>query len=104
MFNMHYFISTPLVSLSQRKYQVTTFLDFFSGRPKQSQREGGGGGGVLLVRKLVQGLPTPRPRLPPNEYFYSWPSQGGCFGSLVVLDNVCGYVLLFLLDIKKRNR
>ena len=27
-----------------------------------------------------------------------------CFGSLVVLDVVCGYVLLFVLDIKIENR
>ena len=28
------------------------------------------------------------------------PSRLFCFGSLVVLDMVCGYVLLFLFDIK----
>ena len=27
-----------------------------------------------------------------------------CFGFLVVLDVVCGYVLLFLLDMKIENR
>ena len=44
------------------------------------------------------------PTTPSNFSTGRLPRQLFCFGSLVVLDVVCGYVLLFFLDIKIENR
>ena len=64
------------------------FVVVLSCEPKQTQGRG------LVYRKLVQAPP-----LPPSTFITVRPKAD----SLVVLDVVCGYVLLFLLDIKNRK-
>ena len=56
-----------------------------SGEPNPNQ------GRRFVDRKLVQA---------PSNFITGRPKAALYFGSLVVLDVVCGYVLLFLLDIK----
>ena len=62
----------------------------------------------VLVFLLKQNRPNGEGWSTANQFklFHYWPSQGGssAFGSFVVLDLVCGYVLLFLLDIEIENR
>ena len=54
----------------------------------------------LVDRKLVES----------SQLLFLWLAVPGlpirlfCFGSSVVLDVVCGYILLFFLDIKIENR
>ena len=57
----------------------------------------------LLAYLQTQGSKvTPPPPL--VIILLSVPRRLFCFGSLVVLDVVCNYVLLFVLDIKNENR
>ena len=56
---------------------------------------------VLVDHKLVKATPTPHP---PVILLMAVLRRPFSFGSLVVLDVVCGYVLLFLLDIKTETR
>ena len=51
---------------------------------------------------VKQDMNTPRRELV-KLYETVLPRRLFCFGSLVVLDVACGYVLLFLLDIKIAN-
>ena len=44
------------------------------------------------------------PHPPPVILLLTVPTLLFCFGPFVVLDVVCGYVLLFLFDIKIENR
>ena len=67
------------------------FVVVLSGAPKQNQGRG------LFDRRLLH---------PPTHVILllAVPDRLFCFGSLVVLDVVCGYVLLCLLVIKIENR
>ena len=68
-------------------------LTVLSDEPRQNQ------GRRLVDRKLVNPPPPPS--------FFLLPTVSRrlfCFGSLVVLDVVCDYVLFSLLDIKIENR
>ena len=65
----------------------------FSGEPKQNQRRG------LVDRKLFQ---APRPPSHPSNLIAGRPKAAllfWSFGSLVILDVVCRYLLLFVLYI-----
>ena len=64
-----------------------------SDEPRQTQGRG------LADRKLVYPPPSPPPVIP----LLGVPRRLFCFGYLVVLDVVCGYVLLILSDIKIEN-
>ena len=64
-----------------------------SDEPRQTQGRG------LADCKLV--YPSPPPPVIP---LLGVPRRLFCFGSLVVLDVVCGYVLLILSNIKIENR
>ena len=63
--------------------------------------------GVFLVnqsRTKGESWSTANKFKPPPPVILVLAAPRWCFGSLVVLDVVCGYVLLFLLDIKIENR
>ena len=48
-------------------------------------------------------LLPPHPPPPPSDFIVDRPKALFCFDSLVFLDAVCGYNLLFLLHIKIEN-
>ena len=65
--------------------------------------------GEGLSTKLVEASPAAFPRHPsqplrPVILVLAVQRRLFCFGSLVALDVVCGYLLLFLLDIKIGSR
>ena len=62
-----------------------------------------------LIETVSEGFPsyslsTANGFKPPEILLLAIPRRFFCFGSLVVLNVACGYVLLFLLDIKIETR